>query len=195
MTSISKFKVSLLISAVLLFITSGASADQIIEIDRLVKSLNDQVKGSDARMRIIANVADDGKPDDWREFKSDEDRSRLDNGTNLNDNFSIVQNETGTWLDTMYQSPSRDWAQYVTYYFRLDGTLAKMETELRTFFGEMIAIRNRWFAPMGSELKIEREYNDLSTGKPAEPGDDFYDIKEPVYLRLDQLPVYKMIKN
>ena len=73
------------------------------------------------------------------------------------------------------------------------GSLAKMERELRTFIGEMIAIRDSWYSKKGEELKAEIRYLDLETENPKDPDGEFYDIEEPVYLRLEQIPIYKMI--
>ncbi len=179
----------------LLIMAANVSADQVTETDKLVKSLNNHVQNNKSAVRIIANVADDGKPDDWREFENDEKRAESDSGYNLNDNFFILKTEIGTYLYALFQSPSRDWAQYVTYFFRADGSLTKMETQLRTFIGQVIAIRNRWFSTDGTQLKIEREFLDLTTEEPTETNDEFYDIKEPVYIRISQVPIYEMIRE
>jgi hypothetical protein len=72
-------------------------------------------------------------------------------------------------------SPSGDWTQYTFHYFRPDGTLAKVEAELRSFYGDWIVTRNYYFDASGRRIKKTARYLDLNTKKPKKPTKDITD--------------------
>ena len=96
-------------------------------------------------------------------------------------------------------SPSGDWAQYLTHYFRPDGTAAKVTTEMRTFNGDYIIIREMYFDQRGKLLKKSSKYLDLTTQKPKKPtkemlveNSDFF--KAEYYKKVSALPFYSLTK-
>jgi len=80
-----------------------------------------------------------GEKSRWREFKSEVEREEADTG---NDKAKVWAKDGAVALVSYaFQSPSGDWAHYVSYYFREDGTLAKIHAQLNTFYGNMTVIR------------------------------------------------------
>lgn len=93
-------------------------------------------------------------------------------------------------------SPSGDWAQYNNYYYRSDGSLAKLHAEMRTFMGDVIIIRDRFYDQKGKQLQEKTSYLDLQTRKPKKVSEgDFMDIPPEVYAKTSALPFYAVLKK
>jgi hypothetical protein len=91
-----------------------------------------------------------------------------------------------------FQSGSRDWAHFVTYYFREDGTLAKIHSRLNTFYGGVTAIRDQYYGSNGRLLKTTARFLDMQTQKPKK-NPSFQDEPTPVYLNVRKLPFFKLL--
>lgn len=94
-----------------------------------------------------------------------------------------------------YSSPSGDWAHYVEYVFRPDGSAAGIRRELRTFLGDLIVIRTSLLDEKGVELKSSKEFLDLESEKPVKPTDSFQDIEVPLYKKVADLPFAIEVKG
>jgi hypothetical protein len=117
---------------------------EIATIESYVREVDRFIKNNPQSQRIFANVASgaDEIPDEWRAFKSEKERAEADTGDNLNDNAYVwLRGEKVVGVDFTFQSPSRDWAHFVMYYYRPDGTLAKIDARLNTFHGNITVIR------------------------------------------------------
>jgi hypothetical protein len=157
---------------------SGYTAD----VDRFVRATK--------KHRIFADVAkEDDKQEIWKEFKSNKELEEHDYYTQV-----FVWTKAGKVIaaNHVFTSPSGDWAHYVNYYFRADGSLAKIKAELRTFYGDLIVLRDRYYDANGKLLKSTKKFRDLTTGKPKKPT-DFFDQEIPVYLKLSALPFRKLL--
>jgi len=93
------------------------------------------------------------------------------------------------------QSGSGDWALYTHHCFRQDGTVARIESELRTFNGNMIARRKWIFDPNGEKKKFTEEFLDLNTEKPKQPDADFEDRETPLCRKVTDLPFYGIFQS
>jgi hypothetical protein len=174
------------------------SADGITSIESYCKNIDRYVEANPASNRIFADVSSGVKDakDNWREFKSEDERNKVDDGENLNQNASV-------WLKSgnvvvaycMFQSPSRDWAHYVTFYFRADGSLSKIHSVLNTFLGNMQVIRDQYYSSPGKMLQSSVQYLDLQTQKQKKPTEDFVDETIPVYKRNKYLPFINLLKS
>jgi hypothetical protein len=91
-----------------------------------------------------------------------------------------------------FQSESRDWYHFVTYYFREDGTLAKIHSRLNTFYGSVTAIRDQYYGSNGRVLKSTARFLDIQTQKPKKKP-NFQDEPTPVYLNVRKLPFSKLL--
>jgi hypothetical protein len=146
--------------------------------------------------RIFADVSSDGEnqKSQWREFESEAEREKADTGDNLNENAVVWSKDGAVVLASCtFQSPSRDWAHFVSYYFRADGTLAKVRARLNTFYGEMTVIRKRFYNPKGKLLSSSQQFLDLKTQKKKKPGAEFQDDSFPLYRTVRALPFYPML--
>ena len=76
----------------------------------------------------------------------------------------------------MRTSPSGDWAQYLTYCYRADGTLAFVLAELRTFLGDVRVVDRHYFGADGRQIRKTRRIFDLKTNKPITAKRDFQEM-------------------
>src|SRR5262245_51308506 len=137
----SKFKASVLL---ILAVVIGASAQakrstEIRKIDALARII-DRIAVADSKKIIVADTADfNQEKADWKLFESDK---ALDNFRESSETYTIAFNwrrdgKIAASNFTLF-SPSGDWTKYVFHYFRPDGSLAIVKSELRTFYGEFI---------------------------------------------------------
>lgn len=90
-----------------------------------------------------------------------------------------------------FQNQFGDWVETAQYCFRLEGTLAQVHSELRSFHDGMKVIRDATFNEIGIELASTRNSFDLDTGKPAKLPPDFWDFPPPIFLHVSDLPFAK----
>ena len=90
-------------------------------------------------------------------------------------------------------SESGDWTLIATYYFRRDGTLAKMHELLNTFYGNASVIRETFFTCSGSVVPQGVEHLDLKTKKKKRPDPDFIDETSPLFKRVESLPFFDLL--
>lgn len=89
-------------------------------------------------------------------------------------------------------SPSGDWAHFITYYFRDDGTLARIKAQLNTFYGNVSVLRDRYYDPNLKLLKSTQRYLDLESKKPVKRP-DFMDQPIPIYSKVSTLPFRRLL--
>ena len=183
------------LSFVLLFALFGqieAQTETVAQIERYVETVSSLMKKT--KQRIFADVASDGKKANWKQIKTERLRDAADGGDNLNENAYVWTKSGKIAAATFtFQSPSRDWAHFVTYYFRSDGTLAKAESALNTFYGNLTIERNYYFDSKGKFLKQNAKYLDLKTQKPVSPKElnrngEFIDEKVKFFKNTSELP-------
>lgn len=161
---------NLLIAALILTAAVGVAIAQpreVSKIDALVKSTDAIIKHKGPEL-IFADVADQESSDaDWRKFASEKE---LEKHRESSETYSIayVWRSAGKVAAANFTlfSGSGDWANYVHYYYRPDGTLAKVEVDYRTFYGDLILEQNIYFAADGRQIKKTQRVLDLTTHKP-----------------------------
>jgi len=152
------------------------------EVDRFIK-LN-------KKHRIFGDVANENSDDAiWKEFKT---QKTFDNAACYQSAFVYSRNGKVIASNFMFTSPSGDWAHFINYYFRQDGSLAKIEAQLNTFYGDLSVIRHRYYDAKGGLIKSTRKFLDLQTKKPKKPG-DFMDNEIPLYKTVAELPFHKLL--
>jgi len=183
-------------------ISQTAKSNTVAQIDSYSKSIDQMTKRRKEPDLVIADVSnyDTDKPE-WRKFRSTKEleafREKTETYTvayNWRNNSKIVSS-----VFTVF-SPSGDWAQYVTHYFRPDGSAAKVNTEMRTFNGDYIIIREYYFDSRGKLLKKTAKYLDLATKKPKKPTAEMLDeksdfFKADYYKKVSVLPYYSLTKS
>src|SRR5258705_1388828 len=96
-------------------------ATELRNIDSYAKKVDQFIKRNPKTLRIFDNVASEtsSESDEWREFKSEDERQNADTGDNLNENANVwARAEKVLGANFTFQSPSRDWTHFVMYYFR-----------------------------------------------------------------------------
>jgi hypothetical protein len=176
-----------------------------------IKRINAYIKTTDALTKryknpqlIFADISDynDDSKSKWRKFSSEKALEKFREKT---ETYTIAYN----WLQkgkivksnfTLF-SPSGDWANYVYHHFREDGSLARVESEMRTFNGDLIIIQYFYFDRKGNLIRKTVKYRDLQTNKPIKPTKEFLagkaDFSDDVeyYKKTSKLPFAGLIKK
>lgn len=174
-----------------------AQTETAAKIDAYTKTVSRLMETE--RKRIFADIASNGKATNWKEFKTESLRDEADTGDNLNENAYVWMKDGKVAAATFtIQSPSRDWAQFVTFFYRADGTLSKAESELNTFYGSVTVKRNYYFNSKGKTIKQNVSYFDLESQKPVDIAEreklgEFIDRKVVFFKNTSGLPFIKLL--
>lgn len=182
---------------------TGTTAE-IKSIDAYCKTVDAFVSRNKAPQFIFADVSDytENSKSDWKKFASEKELEKFRETT---ETYSIAYNwqKNGKIIKSNFtlSSPSGDWAQYVYHHFREDGTLAKAESEMRTFNGNLIIIQDFYFDTKGKMVKKTAKYLDLKTQKPIKPTREFLEGKAnfssdvDYYKSTGELPFASSLRN
>jgi hypothetical protein len=169
----------------------------VAAIEAYVKQMDAYVRRNARRGRLFADTSDytdQSAGPRWQEFRSKRAVERAEAYSAA----TLWTNAAGSPVVAEFSlsSPSGDWAQYNTYYYRDDGTLAKLHSELRTFMGDLIVIRDRFFDSQRKLLQEKTRYLDLQTRRPKKvAADSFQDMPIEAYARTSDLPFYSLLKK
>jgi hypothetical protein len=175
---------------------------EIRRIDAYCKTIDAFVKKYKSPHLVFADVSDDNedKPK-WKKYNSEKEFEKARETVESYD-IAYVWRKTGKIIMTNFtlSSPSGDWAKFIYHYFREDGTLAKVESQLNTFYGNFSVVRDIYFDRKGKVLKKTLKYLDLETQKPKKPGkDDILDngnnIEEFYYKKTSNLPFAALLRK
>jgi hypothetical protein len=98
----------------------------------------------------------------------------------------------------VFQSPSANWAHRIVYYFREDGSLAKIDARLNTSYSRMTTVRERFYDTSGRLLSSSQRFLALEAQKekkPGEDGEEFIDEPIPIYRTVKALPFYAALNK
>jgi len=169
----------------------AAQRPTLVSINSYAKRVDQFVKCHP--QRVFANLMSEKKsePDRWREFKS---AGELESAEATLDESAYAWQKAGKVVAANFTltSQSGDWVQYIIYYFREDGTLAKIHAQLNTFYGNLSVIREKFYDAGGRLLHRSSKYLDLHSQRPTKSR-DFVDKPVPLYLRTRDLPFYKFL--
>ncbi len=169
----------------------GQSSVEVSAIDTYAKKIDLFIKRNKNRQRIFANVSNDNA-DRWREFKNESERDKLNDEKNLSETALVWSKSRKVMgANFTFQSGSGDWVQYVMYYFRDDGSLAKIQAQLNTFHGNIGVARDKYYSRSGRLLSTKTRYLDLESQKPIRHRPDFMDQEIPLYQSVRRLPFFK----
>ncbi|MBC7911169.1 MAG: hypothetical protein H7Y30_11745 [Pyrinomonadaceae bacterium] len=179
-------------------LSTSPATGRVAEVETYVTEIDGFVKSNAKTQRIFADVASGANANakaNWREFKSEQERTAADTGDNLNENAYVwMRDGKIIGANFTFQSPSRDWVHYVMYYFRGDGTLAKSDATLNTFNGDITVVRKDYYDNKGILLKGTTHCKDLKTQR-SKPCGNLQEQPAPVYLRVNKLPFYTMLNK
>lgn len=191
-----------LASFVVICIAAGISAQSAA-----VKSINSYCKVAAALQNqrktpelIFADTAgqEDNK-EKWRSFVSEK---ALEKFRKNSETYTIAYNwrRGGKIIASNFTlfSGSGDWVKYNNHCFRDDGSLARIESDYRTFMGDFQVIRKRYFDETGKAIGSSVRYLDLKNGKPKAAKDGVMgDDPELVdyYKKTSKLPFAHLVKQ
>ncbi len=161
------------------------------KIDRYVKSI-ERITKTPSKL-IFADTSDyqAGQPN-WRKFTS---TRSLDKFRESSEVYSMAfcwkVGAKIVGVKAADFTPSGDWARYTDHYFRSDGSLARVDSELRTFDGDYIIKQMLYFNEAGRRIRRVVNYYDLRTKKPKQMTSEMK-AETNGYLEFDQ---YKNTKK
>jgi hypothetical protein len=172
----------------------GLSHSTVSEIESDVKSIDSAIGGREPRVFGDVSEYRRGAKEQWRSFKN---LKAMDKYQTKMDIYAWAL----YWTDgrgraktsVTFSSPSGDWAQFVDYYFRTDGSLMKVDETLNTFNGSTSAHKRKWFSSSGKVLGSNTVLRELGSGKVVAES-SFNDHPATVYKTRSQLPFSRLIK-
>jgi|GEM_PF-1732611 len=157
------------------------------------KSIDQFTKRHPGKMRIFGIIpGEEDKPDKWAEFQT----VRQEVQANLEDSAHVWARERNVVVARFsFTSSSGDWYHFVDYYFRADGTLVKIHTQLNTFAGPdggISVVCDKFYSSGGKLLHTLTRYLDLKSQTPRKRV-EFMDQPIPDYKTVRDLPFYKLL--
>jgi hypothetical protein len=102
-----------------------------------------------------------------------------------------VQDGKVVYADFTFQNQFGDSTQTTQYCFRPDGTLAELQSELKSFHGGVRVVRKMAFDAGGKQLLKTMQSFDLDSNQPVNIPADFWDFPPPIFLHVSDLPFAK----
>lgn len=179
-TAAMLFANALFVTAVIAQTSTPAAINSYAkQVDRFSRSHQPRIFG-----RIVSETTNQ---DQWRKFAS---KNELESA----EEQGVVE-AANVWVDSgkvvkasfTLTSQSGDWMHYIQYYFRKDGTLAKVHSRLNTFYGNLTVVREKLYDTRGGLLRSTTLFRDLHTQKPTKRR-SFDDRPFSTYLRTRDLP-------
>jgi hypothetical protein len=165
------------------------SEPRVVAIEKYTDELDAYAQANAQARRFFVNTAED-QTGSWQEVRSEGE---------LGDKASAV-----VWMKkekpviALLSGRSLGQSRRVTYYFRENGTLAKVHSELQISAGNMQSVRDRSYDPK-TFARLVRDFSyctDMVTGQQKACGDaEALEKSIPVYMRSTELPIYAMLKK
>ena len=168
---------------------------EIKKIDSYCKSVDSFVKKHKSPQLIFADVSQTEK-EKWRKFQSEKalEKFREDTET-YSISYNWLKKKKIIFASFTFFSESGDWFHYIDYYFHPDGSLAKIDADLKTFYGNLSALRTLYFDKNGKLLRKSSKFYSIYTKKEIKPDRAFIDEEIYIYKKLSQLPFATLLKN
>ena len=171
---------------------------EIKRIDTYCKTVDAFVKKYKSSYLVFADISDYSKnKPKWKKYNSEKEFAKVREAVESY-NIAYVWRKNGKVVvaNFTFSSPSGDWAHYVYHYFREDGTLAKVEAQLNTFYGNVTFLRNFYFNRKGMLLRKTTKYLDLKTQKGVNHKErDFYDNEVKIFKKTSKLPFNFLLRK
>lgn len=168
-------------------------------VEDYAKTIADFVEKTGKPHLIIADVSDYNEAEKplWKKFASEDEFEKARETTEAYTIAYIWQKDGKTVaVNFTYSSPSGDWAQFVLNTYRADGTLAKIDSRLNTFYGDATILRTFYFDAKGKKLKETVKYQDLQSDETFDPKTrEFYDQDVKIYKTVNALPFANLLKS
>jgi hypothetical protein len=173
-------------------------SSEVAAIDAYCQELDDFKKSQRNRARILGAEVDQTDIPKWKEFKSRRAREK-----EFFEDVADVWMKNGKPLvaELNSETNSGDWSKFVQYYFRDDGTLAKMRT---TFAGFMVfsehgggrIVQERIYSSKGKLLQKRLHCFELEKKhRPIKCSGDYSNYDGTYYRRAQNLEFYGLLKS
>lgn len=179
--------------------TDAQTSKLVKQIEAYAETIADFVEKQGKPHLIIADVSDytEAKKPVWKKFASEDEFEKARETTEAYTIAYIWQKGGKTVaVNFTYSSPSGDWAHFIVNTYRADGTLAKTDSRLNTFYGDAAILRTFYFDAKGKKLKETVKYQDLQSDQPFDPKTrDFFDQEAQIYKNVNGLPFANLLKT
>ncbi len=132
----------------------------------------------------------------WREFKTQKARETATTQDTLYNTANVwLRDGNIVFANFQYGSPSGDWAQFVSYCFRQDGSLAELDNSFRTFNGSVRVEKQIVYNANGKRLRVTTRCFDLQSGRKKRCDGNYAQYDAEVFRKVQQLPFYHSTKS
>lgn len=145
------------------------------QIDAYCKSVEKFTTAQEKAVLVFADTSGEtGRKPTWRKFESVGAHEKFRESSETYE-IAYAWRRQGRLVaaNFTYFSESGDWAKYVNHCFRVDGSLARVSIDYRTFYGNFILLKDIYFSTRGRLLKENSKTLDLATHKPRKVGSDY----------------------
>lgn len=166
------------------------TAPRIVAVEKYTDELDNYAKLNPQSRRFFINTSETGAGN-WQEVM---DEKEIENKSS-----AVVWMKADQPVIALLSSQATESSQKVTYYFRDNGTLAKVHSELFIKAGNMEAIRDRSYDPKTFSILI-RDFSrcfDFETNQ-ARPCGDAATLEAkaiPIYMKTLELPFYAQLRR
>ncbi|MBA3806655.1 MAG: hypothetical protein H0X14_13205 [Acidobacteria bacterium] len=166
------------------------TAPRIVAVEKYTGELDSYAKLNPQARRFFVNTAET-QPGNWQEVPNEKE---IENKAS-----AVVWMKNGKAVIALLSSQAMESSQKATYYFRDNGTLAKIHSEMFIKAGNMEALRDRSYDPKTFAILI-RDFSrcaDFQTGqqKPCGEAATLEAKAIPVYMKTTELPFYALLKK
>ncbi len=176
--------------------TSASTSSQVRAINSYAKQIDQFINRNPKARRIFGDVSsamEDG-PSRWQAFRSVAARNKAADANSMNESAYVwLKGGKVVRVDLELTSPSGDWVHFVTYYFRDDGSTAKVRAQLNTFYGNFTLRREQYHNAAGKLIHSTARYFNLFTKKPIKPKEDLPEFPIPNFLKVQDLPFHSLL--
>jgi len=173
---------------------------EVAAIDAYCKELDTFKNSKRNRARILGAEGDETEVPKWKEFKSRGARGEAFNYILADVADAWMKNGKLVIAELNFETNSGDWSKFAQYYFRDDGTLAKMRT---TFAGFMVfsehgggrIVQERIYSSNGKLLQKRLHCFELEKNqRRIKCSGDYSDYDGTYYRRAQNLAFYGLLK-
>ncbi len=173
------------------------------EVDQACDSAEKYADGHESEGNIVADVSGAVLPRKgkglWKVFKSPKDLEGAGEDGAPNSQARVWFVPGGVmFVDAFFQSDSGDWAHFVDYCYRPDGTLARTISTYNTFLSGdedgISRVRTRHYDLNGNVIDSKQKVLNLKTKKPSRKA-KFSDSREPMFFKREDLPFWELVRD
>jgi hypothetical protein len=163
------------------------TSSRIVAVEKYTDELDNYARLNPQSRRLFSNTSDP-QTGSWQEVGNEtEVESKA---------LAVAWMKNGKAVIVLISSKSPQSNQKVTYYFRDNGTLAKVHSEFSNNVNNMQSLRDRSYDPKAFLVRDFSYCTDMVTGMQRPCGDaEVVEKAIPLYMRSTELPFYAQLKK